>query len=269
MRRGLDKLTQEEREHLLSPTLLDFIQLEPALDFDMTGRRIAVASDPHVPLFSVEDMNRLIERSRAEGIDTLLMAGDFWNMNALARFEPGMGQSDQGKGGELETEWRMGRVVMDKLLDTFQEIIVLFGNHDWRFARKLGYTIQFKAAMEMLFTGLDTGRLRFTNLDHAYVRTALHDWYIAHPESYTKIPLRNARELADIHDMSVMTAHSHHMAWGYAKNGRHMVVELGGLFDRSKTAYLQRTTTYPVWVNGWVWLDENGLLHLEARGLTY
>ena len=42
--------------------------------------------------------------------------------------------------------------------------------------------------------------------------------------------------------------------------------EIGGFFDSEKTQYLQRTTTYPKWQNGYGFIDTDGYLALEGQG---
>ena len=83
------------------------------------------------------------------------------------------------------------------------------------------------------------------------------EWRICHPANYSRIPLSNPIRLAAKYDCNVITAHSHHCAIGKAINGYFTVAEAGGLFDRDKTQYLQRSTTFPVWTNGFSYLTEN------------
>jgi hypothetical protein len=119
--------------------------------------------------------------------------------------------------------------------------------------------------MKLVFGNLGVDALEkitFTNLDHLWIGT---DWYICHPGNYTRVPLSTARTLATKYNANVITAHSHHAAVGYAIDGEKVVAEIGGLFDRHRTGYLQRSTTFPTWAQGYGFLD-NGFLNVRSPG---
>ena len=65
---------------------------------------------------------------------------------------------------------------------------------------------------------------------------------------------------------NVITAHSHHCAIGYATDGERVVAEAGGLFDRTQTAYLQRTTTHPNWAQGFCLLKRDEPIIIDSPG---
>lgn len=210
---------------------------------------VMVTADWHIPLYDPGYVNIMIQAAQDLGIDTLIIAGDFFNFDALSRFEPK--QDEAGLARELNE----GLAVMSVLLETFKKIYYIWGNHDARMHRALGFAIQFREAMKMVFGALGTellDRIEFTNLDHMWVEftDTGERWYICHPASYSRVPLSNPRQLAAKYDANIICAHSHHAAIGHAVNGKHTVVEAGGLFDKDKTAYLQRTTTYPTWQQG-------------------
>jgi hypothetical protein len=66
--------------------------------------------------------------------------------------------------------------------------------------------------------------------------------------------------------MNVLTAHSHHSAVGYAADGVHVVAELGGFFDARATEYLQRSTAYPLWTQGYALINDAGRLTVHSPG---
>jgi hypothetical protein len=236
------------------------IQLDKPLEHN---GNIMLTADWHIPLYDPAYVNRMLKTARAESLDTLCIAGDFFNFDALSQYDPK--QEDAG----LERELREGVAVMRVLLETFDTIYYLWGNHDARMHRALGYALQFKLAMKMVFGSLGTeamDRIVFTNLDHMWVEGhGEYPWYVCHPKSYARTPLNGARQLAVKHNANVACAHSHHCAVGYAVDGHRVVAELGGLFDRSKTAYLQRSTSFPNWQQGYGWL-KNGQLYMSSPG---
>lgn len=262
VRRGLVKAGY--KRHLLpldKPARYEFDLDEPTVLRDIP---VMIAADLHNPLYDPEWVNRMISTARVEEIKTLVMGGDFFNFDALSQYDPK--QEDAG----LEREWREGLRVMDVLLETFDRIIYVWGNHDARLHRALGFKTRFATAMQMVFGSLGAEalkRIEFSNLDHCWIEYTNEDgsvddvnrWYICHPANYSRVPLSTPRRLAAIKNANVITAHSHHCAVGYAENGRYVVAEAGGLFDADKTAYLQRSTTFPRWQNGFSYLVDREL----------
>lgn len=216
-----------------------------------------VAADFHIPLYDPAYVNEMILKLKDEGISTLVVGGDFLNMDELSRFE------DKQPTANLERELDEAVNVMGVLTEAFDRIVYMWGNHDARLHTSLGMKLQFKHAMRLVFEPLGKDvltKIEITNLDHAYYRGPNGEkWYICHPASYNRAPLTTARLLAAKLDCNVLTAHSHHSAVGYATNGHHVVAEIGGLFDRAKTQYLQRSTTNPVWTQGYALLKEGKL----------
>lgn len=224
---------------------------------------VGITADFHIPLYDPEYVNTMIDTFVSAGIKTLIVGGDFLNMDELSRFE------DKQKDANLEFELGEAVKVMEILTESFDRIVYMWGNHDARIHKALGLKLQFKHAMKLIFNELDKeplAKIEFTNLDHAWVETDEGErWYICHPANYTRVPLSTARVLSAKLDAHVITAHSHHCAVGYAIDGQHVVAEIGGLFDKTKTAYLQRTTTFPTWTQGFAFLKD-GKLRVHSPG---
>lgn len=259
IRRGLNSMGV--RKHLL-PAEDTAERLNIELDKPIrlpVGDLYAITADWHIPLYDPEYVNTFIEDARERGAKKLVVAGDFFNFDSLSAYFPK--QEDAG----LQVELEESLLVMKALLETFDDIYYLWGNHDARLHKALGFTIQFQEAMKMVFGALGKDALQkivFTNLDHMWLDD---EWYICHPGNYTRVPLSTARTLATKYNASVITAHSHHCAVGYAIDGSKVVAEIGGLFDRTKTKYLQRSTTFPTWAQGYGFL-ENGNLIVRSPG---
>jgi len=223
----------------------------------------AITADWHIPLYDPEYVNVFIEDARTRGIRSLILAGDYFNFDALSQYYP------KQEGAGLENELAEADSVMKVLLESFDEIVYLWGNHDARLHKMLGFTIQFREAMKLVFgsLGVDAlNRITFTNLDHLCIGEEDEDrWYICHPQNYTRVPLSTARTISTKYQSNVITAHSHHCAVGYGINGRNVVAEIGGLFDRLKTGYLQRSTTFPTWAQGYAFLTD-GKLTVQSPG---
>lgn len=260
VRRGL--ATAAYQRHLLPLDRPGRYEFDLDTPIVINERNVMIVADLHIPIYDPEWVNRMIVTARRKEITTLVIGGDFFNFDSLSQYDPK--QNDAG----LTREWYEGLAVMRVLLETFERIVYVWGNHDARMHKALGYKMRFTAAMQMVFGKLGAEaleRIEFTNLDHCFINDGVDNWMICHPASYSRNPLTSARTMAAKHNCHVITAHSHHCAVGYAQNGIHVVAEAGGLFDASKTAYLQRSTTFPRWQNGFCYL-EDGQLRIVSPG---
>lgn len=260
---GVDESTV--RRNLRKGRLPVFVTPELDRPIEVVGK-LAIAADWHLPLTDYNYANEMIDRLEAMGYKTLGIPGDFFNFDALSRYE------SKQPTANLEREVSEGVQVMDRLLDTFDRIVFTKGNHDFRIARTLGFKLQFKHAISLLFGDIDKAkkeRLEISNLDYFWNRPTegasdYDSWYICHPENYSTLPLSVARVLAGKLGCNVLTAHSHHCAKGFAANGFHTVGELGGLHDRTVTAYLQGSNKFGNWNQGYATINESNKLKLYS-----
>lgn len=250
VRRGLDRIGYQR--HKLPedhPTRYSFDLDTPIV---IEGDAM-VTADWHIPLYDPVLVNHMIETAREKKLSTLVIAGDFFNFDALSQYDP------KQDGADLEREWYEGIAVMRVLLETFDRIIYVWGNHDARMHKALGFKMKFVEAMKMTFGILGQeamDRIEFTNLDHVILKSGGQSFYVCHPANYASVPLSSARKIANKVGMNVITAHSHHCAVGHAEDGEKIVIEAGGFHDRTKTAYLQRSTTFPTWQQGYIWVQD-------------
>ena len=215
-----------------------------------------ITADWHIPLYDPDLVNNMIEKARELELTDLVIGGDFFNFDALSQYDP-----KQDSAG-LDRELAEALAVMRVLLETFERIYYIWGNHDNRLTKTLGFKLRFEDAMRLMFGELGEellGRLVFSGLDHIWIESGTQTYYICHPANYTRTPLATARTLATKYHANVVTAHSHHFAAGSDISGDLVVAEAGGLFDRSKTSYLQRSTTFPTWCQGYAWIKDGRL----------
>jgi hypothetical protein len=266
VRRGLNKPESQYNPHQLPTWFLDemAVHLDKPLEIDhATLGAGAVTADWHHPLTNYELVNRFLDRALDLGATNwLLVGGDWFNQDFWSQWD------NKQEEANVPRELRASSETMRRVLDVFDRVYMTWGNHDARLHKALKYAVQFKDTMRWLFSDLGDeliARMEFTNLDHAIIRTADNgDFRVAHPQAYNTKPLTTAIELAAKELTHVITAHSHHTAIGFDRSGEFTVAEIGGFFDRTKTKYLQRTTKYPKWTNGWGFIDSDGLLVVES-----
>lgn len=228
----------------------------------LTDEDVMVTADWHIPVYNPWLVNDMINRSRTMGIKTLIIAGDLWNFDALSAYDP------KQESAGLARENDEVKNVMRTLTKTFDKIKIVWGNHDARGHKALGFKMKFAQAM-WTFLGYEESFLEtieISNLDHLYVDftdAEVRRWRVCHPAQYSRVPLATPRAMAAKYGTNVICAHAHHAAIGHGVDGNSVAVEIGGLFDAAKTAYLQRSTTFPLWQPGYGWFKD-GRFHMTT-----
>lgn len=255
VRRAIKKLPDR-----LEPNKKAMESVDVPIDID--SNHIAVTADWHIPLCDYEYANRFIDQCYKLRIRELVLAGDVLNADWYSTFYPKQEDADPVREREESLE------TMFLLASLFDRIYYTWGNHDYRYVKHGNYKQPFDVVMAEHFAPVieeNPGVIQFSNLDHMYVNADSGRYYICHPRSYSSVPLSSAIRMATKYpNTHVLTAHSHHCAFGYARDGKSIVAELGGMFDANKTAYLQRSTTFPHWQNGFG-LIVDGQFQLHGR----
>lgn len=246
------------------PRLEHRVEIEKPVRLGLEHGDIALAGDLHVPLTNWRFLNRFLADMKAEKVKTLGIPGDFWNADQASEFDY------KQKAAGMADEKRIGTEVMTAMLETFDRVVFSWGNHDARYHKLLRYGLSFTETMRMLFCDVPDRlleRVTFTNLDHFWIDDGRFNdtpWYVCHPKSYSSIPLTQARRLAAKHLCNVVTAHSHHHAVGHDVSGRFVCAEVGGFFDASVTEYLQRSTHFSNWQNGYAVVRADNTLEMRS-----
>lgn len=225
----------------------------------------AVTADWHQPRADYDLINSFLDHAVETGATNwLLVAGDWFNIDALSAFD-----FKDERNANLTREMYGSNETMKRVLQVFDKVYLSWGNHDARVHKSLGYKVSFAQAMRMMFADLDNelmDNVQLSNLDHVYIDTPNGPYMVCHPKNYASVPLTTARKLAGKELCHIITGHSHHTAIGHDPSGSFVCAEIGGFFDAAKTAYLQRTTTFPKWQNGYGFIDSDGFLNLEGQG---
>lgn len=226
-----------------------------------TGNAI-VTMDFHIPLHDPKLINTMLRCADKEEINKLIIAGDYFNMEAFSSFLPYQPEAS------LQQERYDGNLVMRQLLKYFDEVDFIVGNHDYRLVKKLGYKKSFEDCMNWMLSGLsdqEMNRINFSDLDFMEY-WPLHEglgrkFRVCHPRNFSTNPLTVGRKLATKHNCSIITGHSHHFAIGAAQNGHDLVIEGGGFYSKERTEYIQKTTGHHEWVQGFTFF-KNGVPNL-------
>ena len=262
MRRGLAKA--DYRPFLLPPRFIEGMEIQLDQPVVVTAGAGAVTADWHIPLTDYTLVNTFLSHAVDIGATNWLgIAGDFWNQDFFSQFDFKQQHAD------FPTELYAGSEVIRRVLEVFDVVVLTYGNHDARLLKTIKYATDFVGTMKWLFSDLEPEllqRIVFSNLDYFLVDTPNGRYRVCHPKQYSSVPLTNARRLASKYLSHVITGHSHHTALGHDVSGAFTAAEIGGFFDASKTMYLQRSTPFPNWQNGYGFIDGDGYLIIEGQG---
>lgn len=232
-------------------TLMDTAMPERFKPIEVTGDVIATC-DWHIPLHDPVMVNHVIDIAEKKDIRKLIIGGDFLHMETFSHYPPYQPEA------AFEIERREGNAVLNTLLRHFDEVVLFWGNHEHRISRALDFKISFEQLIKWMLDGVDDlDRVKISELDYALIHHGGRTVRFSHQTNFSKVPLSVPRQMAMKYDCSSLTAHSHHLAFGFAINGYDWIMEGGGLFDPKRTQYIQRTNLHHFWVPGFT-VFQNG-----------
>lgn len=212
--------------------------------FKLTLDKATVISDLHIPYFSLDYLKKALDVSKANKIKSLIIDGDFFDFQTISKFK-------KDADHKLKLEFTMGRKILQSLLNQFDEIYLIPGNHDERLGRFVDYEFDLNFLFEVL---IPDNKISITSYRYCILN---EDWRITHPHNYSKVKGSVAQELADVHQMNIIMGHTHYTSFSYNKSGTFECYEIGGLFDKNKIEYYNvKDTRNPKWNNGFgIYLD--------------
>ena len=81
--------------------------------------------------------------------------------------------------------------------------------------------------------------LKSSNYGYCLVETETGTWRVTHAKNYSVTQLNVADFLAQKHQQHIINHHEHHLAKGWDRYKRHVIINNGGCFDVEKMAYVQ------------------------------
>lgn len=237
-RRSLDLLREDSRD---TKDYTDFFRLR--------GDTL-VASDFHIPFFSLDWVEKAIAVSESHRIRQICVAGDFFDGKTVSKYRDGARQHT------LQYEMRVARDMFYDFLDRFKDIYFITGNHDARLPKYM----DFEFSLDFFFDIVAPDEKIHVS-DYAYCiheGTEGIDTRITHPLNFSKVKGTVASELADIKMQHILMGHTHHICDTFSKSGQFRACEIGGLFDKEKTEYYMKLDRRnPEWDNGFAMIRDS------------
>jgi hypothetical protein len=261
---------------------------QPPLTFD--GPALALG-DLQIPFHSAEFVNRCILRAHAMNIGTVVLGGDVLEFAALSAWPedftgPKSVISDKKydelmefanslpaeqaaalreklaetqPDASLSEEISGSRKVIRALLQNFDTVYVLMGNHEHRAVRKLEKAINVQD-LGGFFFGNDE-RVKIT--PNYFIQSTCNGvpWRYTHPVNTAKDS--SSKKLSPKFDTNIIMFHNHHFSVRSSVNGRFLGVEPGMCCDEQKMGYpVNRDTGADMHITGAAIVDHNGKLVL-------
>ena len=217
-----------------------------------------ISCDYHAPAHSEVWINLLLSIAEKFKIGKHIIIGDLFNFHFIKHH-----YTDAKRNLDKEIS-ETAPVV--KALDYFDENYLVQGNHE----RRIGIQTDTKIQAQHLFNnyGAEIWKRKF----HYSVYDKMNigeDWMVVHPKSYSQISGSVAIRLAEKFQKNVINSHGHFVSLRYTRDGKHMGVDLGGMFNTSRIDYTNLvTTTHPRWNNGFGML-RNGHFYLFHGGTDW
>lgn len=190
-----------------------------------------VTGDFQLPTTDFELAERVLTVAQALNVKTLLVVGDWVNLDAFSRYDHIVPPIP------LATEISVSVQLMSRYAAWFDVIWLALGNHEHRLLKLARGDLTGSMLGRLLSTA--QGKLRVTPYSHIVIHSGGQTWRATHQVNYSKIKGRVGDELAQKYQCNVITHHQHHAAKLMDRYGRYVVIDNGGLFDPDKMSYVK------------------------------
>lgn len=232
-------------------------------EWNLSFDECMIAGDFHLPSCKLGYIQRMCELARRhiKGKRVLLDAGDILNGDKDSRHDPLVVPLSRSQ--ELD----LVKGVVDYLLETFDEIYMLPGNHmRKRFMGRLEQDMSYAQLTNLLTS--HPSRVHLSPYDIMHLTSGGERWTITHQYQYSKNKLIKANQLAQKYQSNTVTFHQHHTAIGRDEWDRYTVVDCGGFHDQDMMAYVSLVpNTFPRMNNSFLYM-RYGTAHVMSHYKT-
>ena len=226
-----------------------------------------ILGDLHIPYHDAEFINGCILAAHEMGINTVILGGDWLDMHGLSKWPDDFGEkpsiisdtkydelaafaeslpeekrrelleklADSHADSELSSEMSAARQTMKAIIDNFDRVILMMGNHENRLLRKLEKSLT-GADLAALFLS-DSPKAQIT--PHYWIRFTSGgvDWQVEHPNVTGKGS--SGTKLAAKFRCNVIMLHNHHFSVRSDISGKNIGIEPGACLDERRADYIQ------------------------------
>jgi hypothetical protein len=195
---------------------------------------VAIYADFHAPFHDENWVNQLTELALKLGVRKAVVAGDAIDFSAFSHY---------GRAHCLEADMELNAVkqVLDSLVNSFDDVAYIQGNHELRFSRYVGYMLD---ATQLIEKWVANPKVRITRLHWCNVISGGVLWRIEHPRNTSVNAGVVPAKLCAKYHANVVGAHGH--VWGITKDvsGDYFAVDSGICADpkRIEFGYVEHAT---------------------------
>jgi hypothetical protein len=204
-----------------------------------------VLPDLHCPFQNDKFIDKVVGVASAWGIKDCVIAGDLLDLEPYSNFI-----FDHSR--IVEEGLEAAEKTLDGLLDHFDNIKWIMGNHEERLLKKIGKNqISFDRLKRLVST---SPRVEFSQ----YYWAVGGDWIVCHPAEFSSSnPIQVATTMATKYNKNIIAAHMHIVAEGQDITGKYVGVVAGTCANYEELDYCHmRLNKKPEMMNGAVIVRE-------------
>lgn len=217
-------------------------------------------SDVEVPEHDTTTLRLMLASAAQRNIKRLCILGDFLASDAFSAWPP---LHAKPSNTTYAQEFEIAVDIVAAMFIWFDEVYLIEGNHDRRANKATQGEIGLKFLMDLAFKFANVQPC-VTRLNHLWLDTPRGPWLLHHPQrGYSRIPGRLPRSYWEVMTLPpqllrkygpikphVIGTHTHHLAEVMSPGGQCQLIEIGCCRDKERTGYIQDSSTFPRWNNG-------------------
>ncbi|MHA2069804.1 MAG: metallophosphoesterase [Candidatus Thorarchaeota archaeon] len=240
------------------------------------GDNVLVLSDVEAPFHDASWCSDLVTLAKHWGIDTVILAGDFLHFSSLSKFTKSMMSSSdndyefsEDAEVEISDEVEAAASFGDVLLDNFDRLIMILGNHEKRLTKRLAVATRVNLLRQVLGYRHEK-RFEVYPYYFCIVEASSGMWRVSHPANYSVIPVRVASRLADKYQCNYISGHGHDYGETMSVSGFYAAA-CGCCCDPKRLAYTMLRDSMKPYQQQGAWLLHDSypyLLHPKYRPVS-
>lgn len=165
----------------------------------------------------------------------LLICGDFFSFDIFSSYAKVIAMPS------WKDEKAAAQSVMRDFVRVFDKIYILMGNHERRLGRATEGELNEGDIAD--FLGINVRQVEMSRFGYCTITSGSQTWRATHSKSYRVNQLSAASDLANKWGCNIIANHSHHLAQGWDKYKRFVVVDNGCLVNPDALAYVSLDDT--------------------------
>lgn len=212
----------------------------------ISSENAIILGDVEIPDHDAEILSMVADMAQKHDIKLLILNGDLYDAGKFSTWKKTVESSGISFSAEIEEV----RDILRNFMKIFNNIALLSGNHEQRIPKMSGGSITLGHFLEGIH---ELRNVTFSEYGYLTLDSCGEQYYICHPQNYSRIPLSTARELAAKKLMNIIVGHNHHLSHGFDRSGRFHIIDGGCGRDPQKTQYkAMSANTFPEWIPGFV-----------------